>query len=56
MEEAPIPICSVCFRTLKRYRTWMDWKGRPSHYACYKRVSKEAAAKFMYEDYLASQQ
>jgi hypothetical protein len=42
--------CAICLCALRRYKSWRDWKGRATHYACYKRQSREAAMRFMYED------
>jgi hypothetical protein len=28
--------CVFCGKELRAYKTWRDWKGRESHYKCYK--------------------
>ena len=38
--------CAICQGLLGR-SPWRDWKGIPSHYACYKLRSREAAMRFM---------
>ena len=56
--EAPVPNpthCAICFCAIRRYKTWRDWKGRPSHYSCYKKKTREDAIQFMYDDFVAEQ-
>ena len=30
--------CKLCSKTIRRYKTWDDWKNRKYHYACWKEL------------------